>query len=232
MKFSYVMFIFLFIVVGTGLVSGVIENLGTYKQGESVDLLQICNNCTFNNISSIVYPNSTIIVEDKNMTSKDTIRYNYTLDGLFTGASGTYIVNGFGDLDGKTTVWSYTFDINPQGIEPSDQRTESITRSVYFIFGIALILFVAFLFTRQSVPVKWTFFIASVIFFVMGFNVLSISMADEVVNPNLESFFDGFTGIAFYFYWFSAGLLIIMWFFTFFNTWILNKNLRNMQRFG
>ena len=210
-------------------ISAGIEELGTFEKDECVELLQICSNCTFNNITSIVFPNSTIAVEDVSMTRQDT-RYNYTF--CEANVSGVYIVNGLGDLDGTDEVWNYIFKINPTGIEATDQRTSSISRAVMFFLILAVILFIGFLFLNFSPPVKWTFFIFSVIFFVSALNIISISLADEVVNPNIESFFDSITAISFIFYWFAGGLLILLWIFTFLNTFFFKKNLKAAQKYA
>jgi len=68
--------------------------------------------------------------------------------------------------------------------------------------------------------------------FLIGINLILVSLQDEVVNPRIEGFFDGFTVISFIFYWFAAGLLIIMWFFTMLNTWIQKKNMNNLRKQG
>ena len=93
-------------------------------------------------------------------------------------------------------------------------------------------MFLSFFFATQSVPVKWTVFAVGVIFFVMGINTIFISMQDEVINPALENFFSGFLTISYYFYYFIAILLVIMWTFTFLNTWLYKKNMDDMQKFG
>ena len=102
----------LFAIMLVGVASAAEQSLGTFKQGDCVNLVQICSNCTFNNITSLLYPNSSSTLKDVIMTKSGT-EYNYT----FCSASiiGTYVVNGLGDLDGEDTVWSYTFDITPSG---------------------------------------------------------------------------------------------------------------------
>ena len=72
----------------------------------------------------------------------------------------------------------------------------------------------------------------SVVFFLISLNILFVSIQDEVINTRLETFFSGFTTIAWYFYFFAGGLLIIIWGLTFFNTMFLKKNIRDMKRFG
>ena len=224
--------IFILLVLLVPIVSAEIQTLGTFKKGECVELQQTCANCTFVNISSVLYPNSTEALGEVLMTKNNT-KYNHTFCN--TNTSGEYIVNGFGDVDGTNTIFAYDFVVNPTGIPATESRTNSLTRSVYFIFGIGILLFgsfIFFFFYKKSPPVTWTFFIFSIIFFLIGLNIISVTLADEVVNPRLETFFDNFSAISWYFYYFSAGVLIIMWILTFMNTWIYQKNLRNAQKYG
>lgn len=111
--------------------------LGTFKQGNCINLIQTCSNCSYNNISNVLYPNSTIAVENIEMTKQDTF-YNYSF--CFTSTTGVYIVNGYGDIDGVKTSWVYDFSITPNG---SDLNTgESILYALFsvILFGIILSL--------------------------------------------------------------------------------------------
>ena len=204
--------------------------LGTFAEDVCVELTQICDNCTYVNITSIRSNFTNTELVSKVAMTKDDTEYNYTF--CETNNSGYYTYTTCGDLDGVTTCDPNDFIVNPQGIESTEQRTDAITRSIYFLFIIGVLIFVGFLFVNSSKPIKWTMFIVAIIFFLAALNILSISLADEVVNPNLISFFDGFTVIAFYFYYFAAILLVIIWLFTFLNTWIFKKNLQNAQRYG
>jgi len=91
-----------------------IETLGNFKVNECINLKQICSNCSYVNITSILMPNSTQILGEVKMTKLGT-EYNYT----FCDASmiGDYIVNGKGDLDGKDTIFAYDFKITTTGNE-------------------------------------------------------------------------------------------------------------------
>lgn len=204
------------------------QTLGTFQKDECISLPQTCDNCTYVNISNVIYPNSSIALGQVEMTKVGTY-YNYSF--CRTNVSGIYIVNTFGDDDGFTTSNSYDFIINPQGIESTQQRTDTLSRAVYFMFGIGILLFIGFLFYNTSPPIRWTLFIFAITFFLIGLNLIGITLADEVINPQLESFFDGFTAISFIFYWFAAGLLIILWLFTALNTWIYKKNMANAARY-
>lgn len=87
-------------------------SLGGKERGQCIELPQTCANCTYNNITSILYPNSTEALSEVAMT-KDNTEYNYTF--CDTTTLGTYIVNGKGDPDGDTEVWVYEFEITPTG---------------------------------------------------------------------------------------------------------------------
>jgi len=72
----------------------------------------------------------------------------------------------------------------------------------------------------------------SILFFLIGINIMFVGLQNEVVDPKLETFFDGFTAISWIVCWFIFGLLILMWIFTFFQTFFYRKNLNNFNRFG
>ena len=101
--------IFIFLITFT---SATVETLGTYKQGSCINLIQSCSNCTYNNISSVIAPNSDQAAGSSTMAKVGKV-YNRTF--CSTSQIGTYIVNGFGDLDGGLTVWAYDFEVTPSG---------------------------------------------------------------------------------------------------------------------
>jgi hypothetical protein len=107
---SCVLFIFLMIIMP--LSSASVSTLGIFKQGECINLIQTCSSCTYNNITSILSPNSTIIPIDSSMIQSRT-----TFDYVFcnTTESGTYQVNGIGDLNGVDTIWNYNFVVTSTG---------------------------------------------------------------------------------------------------------------------
>ena len=101
---------------------------GTYKINQDIPIIQLGNNFTFCNITSATYPNGTKFIQDVNMTKRGD-EYNYTINSSYVLVSGTYIVRGICG----SVVWAGDYEVNPQGITPSDQRTSSITISIYFI---------------------------------------------------------------------------------------------------
>lgn len=109
-KILLILFLGMFLI---SLASAEIQTLGTFKQRECINLIQTCENCTYNNISTVLYPNSSVVLSNVVMTKDDTY-YNYTFCN--TSTLGSYIVNGFGDLDGEKTIWVYDFEVTPTGL--------------------------------------------------------------------------------------------------------------------
>jgi len=129
--------------------SAQIQSLGTFKLGDDINLIQTCDNCTFNNITSVSYPNSTQTIGEFEMTKKGTI-YNFTLSSDNVTEIGTYIVNGFGDLDGIDTVWNYNFEITSFGTKISNS---GVVYGVLMliIFGMdVLVFFLIFTLGREN----------------------------------------------------------------------------------
>ena len=225
MKLSLLLTIFL-LTASAGALS---ETLGTFKQGSTIELKQICADCTYNNITRINYPNSSIAISDVQMTQMGSY-FNYSFSD--TNTVGRYIVNGIGDLGGVNTVWTYYFDVNPSGIEPTDQRTSATTRATWFLFGVATLLLLGSFFFAIATPYRLTMVIIGFMFLLIGVNVIFVSLNDEVVNPKLVNLFDNITAVTFYLFWFCLTLIFVLWIFTFFVTVMDKKSLRQSQKYG
>lgn len=115
--------------------SSSIETLGIFKQGTAVELTQVCSNCTYVNISSITYPNRTLIATEKSMTQSG-VAYNYSLSNSYTNTLGRYIVCGYGDPDGIKDTWCYDFFINGTGREEPSGAVSSL-----FIIAFLIVMF-------------------------------------------------------------------------------------------
>ena len=111
------------------------------KMNDCVRLPQTCPDCTYNNISTILYPNLSIAVAGIGM-SKNGTEYNYTF--CLTGELGEYIVNGYGDTGGTLTTWNYPFDVTRNGL-PIPTAGESILYSI-LAFGVLLLFMISFYF--------------------------------------------------------------------------------------
>ena len=111
-------------------------SLGTYKQNECVNLIQTCSNCTYANITSIMYPNSSIALSNVQMTKIGTyFYYNF----CNTSFNGNYIVTGDGNPDGTFDVWNYDFTITSTGKEFTGMMV-----SIYIFFLLACLVVIVF----------------------------------------------------------------------------------------
>jgi len=181
---------------------------------------------------TINYPNSTTLIDNQATTNSNNGYFYYNLTSSQTTPSGEYSSRA-SCIDGSlNAATNFVYEVNPSGIRPSDQKTTSISRGIYFTLVIAILFFIAFLFSNQKIMVKWTYFSLFFMFFIITLNILFVGLQTEVVNTKIERFFDGFTAISWYIFWFAAGVLIIMWIFTFLQTWLYKKNLQNLKRFG
>lgn len=122
------------IVLLIGLVSAEVSTLGTFKQNECVQLKQTCADCTYVNIVSVTYPNSS---QKLGLTPMVQDGVFFTYDYCDTDLIGQYIVDGEGDVGGTSTVFSYDFEVTYDGNILNTQRA---------ILYIGLIVILVFLF--------------------------------------------------------------------------------------
>jgi len=112
------------------------QTLGTFKQGECIQLIQTHGNCTYNNITFIYQVNNATLYNISDQMTKVGTFYNYTFCN--TSLVGEYIVNGFGNPDGERTSWNYDFWITGTGFEFNQPRA-LLTLG---LFGILIIVFI------------------------------------------------------------------------------------------
>lgn len=163
---KFCLLVLLMVLIGMVTVSA--ESIGTYKQGSTITLVQICDTCTYNNITSIVRNSvgiSTVIPLNVAMTKSGTF-YNYSFNQ--TSLVGVYEVHGVGDLDGSVEVWGYTFEVTPSGFTG--------TLGFYsLIFLIATMILVLGFWIRDAwVTILGSFVLVCVGLFVIIYGVVGI----------------------------------------------------------
>jgi len=191
----------------------------------------ICTDSALCNVS-IYFSNSTPVIRNNVASNIGNGEFQKNITYNLTSQTGEYKLKMDcydAGVNGSSTVF---YEVNPSGIRSSQDRTDTISRSIYFMLIIAILLFLAFLFVNSAPPTKWTYFALSVLFFLISINLIFTSLQDETINPKLETFFNSFTAMSWYFYWFIGGILILLWGFTFINTWIYKKNLENARKYG
>lgn len=115
--------------------SAAVQKLGTFQQGNDINLIQTCATCTFNNITSVLDPNGNQIIGEFIMTRVGSV-YNFTLTSENVTLLGQYLVNGLGDLEGTNEVWNYNFDLTADGRPVKTFPTQF----VFILFGLILIM--------------------------------------------------------------------------------------------
>ncbi len=200
---------------------------GPFEQNQEVLLTQTCGTCTYNNITSITYPNSTEAITNVAMSKAGT-KYTHLFAASFTNPLGEYNVNGEGDPNGVVQIWSFTFKITPNGKIIETPESLLYILLSFFVFG----LFMLSLYFSLTIPysneinkggmvikvtklkyVKLGFVMMNYLLLVWTLNLL-IGVSNNYVNLGI---FFGFFGFLFdtlnYLAWpFSIFILVLMFF--------------------
>lgn len=106
----------------------------TVKQGQAIQLTAVCDNCTYVNLTKVVYPNGSFaLLGSYSMTKNDT-NFNYSWNN--TNTLGTYTYSTCGDLNGVVTcgdTLDRSFEVTPSG--------QSGTANIVFILLIIAIAY-------------------------------------------------------------------------------------------
>lgn len=139
MKWKFLSLMIFLLVLPTLILSTVnaeIQTLGNFPKDNSIQLTQVCDNCTYVNLTKVTLPDS-VAVNINDVMEKDDTFYNYTFST--TSQLGDYIYTTCGDPDGVRTCVSVSFSITNAGHDIS--TGESI---IYVVFSL-VILFAFFL---------------------------------------------------------------------------------------
>lgn len=148
--------------------SASISNLGTFKQGDCVNLIQTCD-CTYSNITSVKDPSFQRALGQVVMTTVNNIEYDYNFCNNTN--IGTYTVNGITDDTSSPGPWVYTYEITAGG---------EVTSSMMYVYILAaaiaaILLIFAFLFKNDIMG-----FFSGLAFSVVG--------AYGIISPFNQSF--------------------------------------------
>ncbi len=148
-------------------ISGAIQTLEGAKVGEEINIIQSCISCSFNNISAILYPNNSFIFQEEIEMDNNGASFNYTLNSNFIPVTGSYIVEGHGDLGGVDTDWTYNIIVTTNG------ENVDLSNGIV-LFGQIFVMFLFFGIGRVWKEKKWKL--------KMFFDILSLLMAVVVLN--------------------------------------------------
>jgi hypothetical protein len=154
--------------------SAVISDLGTFKQYQNITLPQICDSCTWNNIT-VLAPNSSTLVFNQPMTSNGANQFSYLLSGNHTSSIGVYKVQGIGN--DANPSWTYIFEVTPNGELFTQGKAIFYLVITLIILGMAILFFALGHSIELGGAKTFFYFMAGVMFiFLMA---IGINMASE-----------------------------------------------------
>lgn len=113
--------------------------IGPVERNTCVDLWQTCPDCSYVNISQVLYPNTSIAVSNVEMTKAGT-NYNYTF--CLTSADGDYVYKTYGNSsENGICTQNVNFKVTPNGEEPT-----TATAFLYIALFAVLIFFLILIF--------------------------------------------------------------------------------------
>lgn len=152
------------------------ESMGTFKAGETITLIQTCENCTYINITSIRLPDSSIVISNQNMTMLSATEYSISFNQ--TSNLGTYRMSFISDEDGVSKTANTWFEITkngrdkPSGLVLSLFSILFLALAGYFIFFISYTLMFFVQFTLEEHLRGVVFGLEDVMFNLAGYLVL------------------------------------------------------------
>ena len=157
---SYV-FLTLVLIISLTLVSASDTTIGVKKLDDCIDLIQSCADCSYVNFTSYTMPNGTRNVWEVPGV-KNGVSFTYYNCSL-ANQTGTYIIDGHGDVGGKDTVFTYTYEVTTTGNPTPDGMPMFQMGLIILIFGISC-FFLYLSFVMGEVGFKIFFMVTSLIF--------------------------------------------------------------------
>ena len=151
------------------------SSIGTFQQDNNIQLIQICDNCTSVNLTTIKLPNSSI-ADINVIMSESNFTYNYTFTR--TDLIGNYFYTTCGNPDAIPTCESVSFEITTTGDKVS---LSNIVLVIVFLVLALMFLYLGSLFEKDKWMVKTAFFITSLLLGLLSINTARI-IASESLN--------------------------------------------------
>ncbi len=186
-----------------------LEDLGTFKQGETVRISQVCSDASYITLSSITFPNSTIAISNINMTSSGSGEFYYNFAN--TTDLGRYDVRGISDGCEETFV-TY-FEVTPSG---QVFGTGQVLGGLGIFIGVLAVAF-AFMFIgsklgkeEKTLPIGFFFMVMAVFLVIYSLHLAWIFSNDILQHEIISS---GVSTIFVVVIWSTAGITIIFFVF-------------------
>ena len=228
---------FFFVIISLFLVSCI--SAETFPKDTNVTFQKSCTNSVGSICStsgecniSIRYPNSSIMVNNIEMTNNDNGIFSVNLIPSNLTTMGEHNWDMFCCDIGSCDEGHGSFKVTTSGFEVDESNSLIFLIGIGFLIALSTLTFLGFAKLDTKPQAKYSFLIVSCMLFLASLNLISIVINDLLLNNKIASFFDTFTAISFLFYWFGFGLLAIMWFITILNTILFKQKLKKEQMFG
>ncbi len=125
--------------------SSIESSIGNIKQSDVIQLTQLCQNCSYVNLTQVIYPNNTYSLLGQFSMTKNGTNFNYTYSD--TNTLGKYFYTTCGNLNGDVVCQSIGFEVTPSGQGGN-------ANIVFFIFIILLLYGITFAgFFGKNIPI-------------------------------------------------------------------------------
>lgn len=204
-------------------------NFRVYNRSNGLEVNNVTTNCSFHLVNSsgdhlfvsdsISFDNTLehweLEISSENFSKVDRMSYGISCISL-------------GDIGGFASV---SFIVTESGFDINEGNATLLYTIILFMMVVGTIFLIAFTKKDDKFQIKWTFFVVGYILFLSALTLTQISLRDSLVNPVIISYLDSFLAIAFILFWFSFGLLMVVWFLTMLQTLLLKKAKRQMEKY-
>lgn len=136
-KIEKTLLFLMIVVLGIGFISLVSAGLGTFKQDDCMEIVTILNSSQAN-ISSLTYPNNSILFLDSSMT-KNAKTFNYTF--CDTSLVGKYNYDYY-DLEGNVYVNDFIVTYNGDDLDEGKATLFTVFLAITILFWFLILFFI------------------------------------------------------------------------------------------
>lgn len=181
-------------------------DLDPVERGECQELYQRCDNCSYVNLTKILYPNGTIEIINNTMTQND-IDYNYTFCN--TNDIGIYQYTVKGDNNGEVDTATFSFEVTNSGMKFDEGQAIGGLAIFIGLLAVAFsFLFVGSKLTQndKTLPIGFFFIVFAIIIVIFSLHMGWVFSVELLQHETISG---GVSTIFRIVIWTSSGLTII-----------------------
>ena len=134
---------FLLLILATILITGFvssqeIQTAQTVKINNCINVTQLCANCTFVNVTSIVAPNGARAISGNPISMTRQFYSEWNASFCQNNVIGEYIVRGNSNINGNIEPWTYNYFVNSLGLDNQGVYTFILVIIVVFLISLGV----------------------------------------------------------------------------------------------